>query len=136
MIDYLRESAATYIYSNSISPGTAGAALAAVQLLDQPEGEKLLEQSRQNVQLFKELMKQANLQFAVDSTHPIQPLLIGDPAKTKALKAALYEMGILVTSINYPVVPKGRDEIRIQISAAHTPEDVRSFAEQLVLALN
>jgi glycine C-acetyltransferase len=134
VIDYLRESAATYIYSNSISPGTAGAALAAVELLDQADGKKLLEQSRHNLAFFKELMKSAGLQFAVDSIHPIQPLLVGDPAKTKALKEKLFELGYIVTSINYPVVPKGRDEIRIQISAAHTEEDLKQFAEALVQA--
>jgi glycine C-acetyltransferase len=129
VIDYLRESAATYIYSNSISPGTAGAALAAVELLDTADGKKLLESSRENVMLFKKLMAEKGFTFAVDSVHPIQPLLIGDTAKTKQLKEKLFESGFLVTNINYPVVPKGRDEIRIQISAAHTQEDIKAFIE-------
>lgn len=135
VIDYLRESAATYIYSNSISPGTAGAALAAIELLNSPEGQKLLAQSRQNVSFFKTQAQKAGLEFAADSVHPIQPLLIGDPGKTKQLKEALFEMGIIVTNINYPVVPKGRDEIRIQISATHTQADLEYLIAQIAKVL-
>jgi glycine C-acetyltransferase len=129
VIDYLREAAATYIYSNSISPGTAGAALAAVDLLESETGQELLEKSRQNVQLLKQLMTDAGFTFAADSVHPIQPLLIGDAGKAKALTKALFDAGILVTTISYPVVPAGRDEIRVQISAAHTQEDIEYFVE-------
>lgn len=134
VINYLRESAATYIYSNSISPGTAGAGLAAVELLDKPEGQQLLKQSQENVVLLQNLMKTAGFQFAADSKHPIQPLLIGDTGKTKQLKEKLFEAGILVTNINYPVVPKGRDEIRVQVSAAHTKEDIEFFVQAVTKA--
>lgn len=126
VIDYLRESSATYIYSNSISPGTAGAALAAVQLFDEPEGKQLLQKSIQNAHALRKGLLAAGFQFAAESQHPIQPLLVGDPAKSKALKQGLFEEGILVTSINYPVVPAGRDEIRLQVSAAHTDEDIQA----------
>lgn len=129
LIDYLRESAATYIYSNSISPGTAGAALASVNLLQTSQGEELLGKSKSNVELFKKLMASSGFKFAAESIHPIQPVLMGDPGKSKAFREALFEAGILVTSINYPVVPKGRDEIRVQISAAHTKEDIEIFVE-------
>lgn len=131
VVDYFRESSATYIYSNSISPGTAGAALAAVRLLDMPEGKALLQKSRENTKLFKDLMMQAGLRFAADSTHPIQPVLIGDTAKTKLIVNALFEKGMLVTNISYPIVPKGRDEIRIQISASHSEKEIHSLVEAL-----
>lgn len=127
IIDYLRESAATYIYSNSISPGTAGAALAAIQLIDSPEGNKLRQQLSQNITTLTQSMKQAGFTFAAKSIHPIQPWFIGDPQQTKAIKQSLFDQGIMVTNINYPVVPKGRDEIRIQLSAAHTTEDLDAF---------
>lgn len=127
LINYLRESAATYIYSNSISPGTAGAAKAAVDLVQGPEGVRLLHALSENIRLFKKEMKQAGFVFAADSNHPIQPILIGDAAKTKALTDGLFEESILVTNINYPVVPPGRDEIRVQISAAHQTADIEYF---------
>jgi glycine C-acetyltransferase len=61
-------------------------------------------------------------------------LLIGDAAKTKALVAELAAHGYLVTGINYPVVPKGKDEIRVQLSAAHSDEDVDEFLAALAAA--
>lgn len=131
VIDYLRESAATYIYSNNISPGTAGAALASVQLLDSADGKALLAQSKQNIQLFKELMAKTKYTLAVDSQHAIQPVLIGDPDKCRALTQGLFEAGYFVTSINYPVVPKGKDELRVQVNAKHTREDLENFVATL-----
>ncbi|HAU99429.1 MAG: Glycine C-acetyltransferase [Microgenomates group bacterium GW2011_GWF2_45_18] len=131
MIDYLRESAATYIYSNSVSPGTAGAALEAFKLFEGEEGGRLLQTSQDNIALFKRLASEKGFELASESVHPIQPLLIGDPAKAKAVTLGLFERGIIVTNINYPVVPKGRDEIRVQISASHTPESIQFFVEKV-----
>ncbi|KKR32130.1 MAG: 7-keto-8-aminopelargonate synthetase [Candidatus Gottesmanbacteria bacterium GW2011_GWC2_39_8] len=131
VIDYLRESAATYIYSNPVSPGVAGASLYSVNLMLGDEGKKLLDKLKDNLALFKELIKKANLEFAADSIHPIQPVLTGDPVKSKLLTGRLFAEGILVTSINYPIVPKGRDEIRVQINASHSREDIRVFTDKL-----
>ncbi len=131
VIDYLRESAATYIYSNSISPGTAAAGSAAVNLLGKSEGKKLIKNLKENISYFKSLVKKHGFKMAADSIHPIQPLLIGDPDKTKALVQHLFEKNILVTNINYPVVAKGNDEIRIQISATHTKEDIDELMNAL-----
>lgn len=136
IIDYLRESAATYIYSNSISPGTAAAGSAAVDLLGQPEGRQLIQNLKENISYFKSLAKKNGFKMAADSKHPIQPLLIGDPDKTKALVNFLMEKGILVTNINYPVVAKGSDEIRIQLSATHTKENIDELMSALVEANN
>jgi glycine C-acetyltransferase len=129
VIDYLRESAATYIYSNSISPGTAGAALSAFKLFESGEGAKLLAASQANIKTFQEAVAKAGIELAAPSNHPIQPVLVGDPLKSKALAKALFEAGYMVTPINYPVVPKGRDEIRVQISAAHTSELIEKFVK-------
>ena len=127
VIDYLRESAATYIYSNSISAGTAGAALAAVKLVDSTQGQKMLNNLQENVTYFKKQMLKAGFVFAADSIHSIQAILIADPDRTMAFKKGMFDEGILVTNINYPVVPKGKDEIRVQISATHTREDLDQF---------
>lgn len=134
LIDYFRESSATYIYSNSISPGTAGAALAAVRMIDTIEGKKLLEKSKINTELFKKLMKDAGLQFAADSTHPIQPVLIGDTVKTKEIVNKLFRNGLLVTNISYPIVSKGRDEIRVQISASHNEPEIQRLVKEIINA--
>lgn len=122
IIDYLRESAATYIYSNSISPGTAGAALNAVELIKNDQSR--LKNLKDHIEYFKSEMKKIGFVFACDSVHPIQPVLIGDAKKTKDLAISLLNEGIIVTNINFPVVPKGKDEIRVQLSAIHTKEDI------------
>ncbi len=127
VIDYLRESAATYIYSNSISPATAGAALRSVEIVGSDKGRELLANLRKNTEYFKKKMLAKGFKFAADSIHPIQAILIADPVKTMAFKEEKFEQGILVTNINYPVVAKGKDEIRVQISAAHTMEDLDYF---------
>lgn len=56
--------------------------------------------------------------------HPVVPLMVRDTNRTKALIAHLYDNGILATGLNYPVVPKGDEEIRFQISAEHTADDI------------
>ena len=99
-------------------------ALKSIELLDSPAGKKLLENSKENVAYFKKRMKTAGYLFAADSSHPIQPVLIGDPVKTSALVGKFFKRNIIVTNISYPVVPKGRDEIRVQISAVHTKADI------------
>ena len=129
LIDYLRESAATYIYSNSISPGTAAAAQEALRVVESQEGKTLLANSQKMTLYFKQQMQINGFTFAADSKHAIQPVLIGDTAKTKVLVENLFSEGFLVTNISYPVVPKGRDEIRVQISAVHTKEDIDNIVQ-------
>ncbi len=129
LIDYLRESCATYIYSNPISPGTAAAGLSAVELVDSPAGSTLLDQLHQNISFFKS--KAASLPFAANSLHPIQPLLVGDPKLSRQKAEKLYQAGYLVTTINYPVVAQGRDEIRLQLSATHTSSEIAEIIKLL-----
>jgi len=130
-INYLRESAATYVYSNSISPGTTAAGLTALKILNSEEGKKLLDSLRININSFKIKMMKEGFTFAAESEHAIQPILIGDPIKTRQLVYALYDLGFLVTNISYPVVPKGKDEIRVQLSAIHTSKDIEEFVEAI-----
>lgn len=131
VIAYLREAAATYIYSNSISPGTAGAAKKALEIMSGPAGKKRLRNLEKNVSAMKTGLKKMGFSLAADSQHPIQPLLIGDPGKTKELVEKLFSRGIIATAISYPVVAKGKDEIRIQLSAVHTDEDIQAFLDAL-----
>jgi glycine C-acetyltransferase len=134
IIDYLRESSATYIYSNSISPGTAGSAKSAVEIVASQKGKLLIATSKKNIFYFKGAMLKENFTFAADSDHPIQPVLIGDTAKTKHYVEELFALGFLTTNISFPVVPMGRDEIRVQISATHTHKDIDALVEAFVKA--
>lgn len=132
LLDYLREAAATYIYSNPLAPGTAAAARAAVGIVDSAEGRGLLEKLRDNIARFKERARSAGVRLVVDSDHPIQPVLVGDPVKAQLLADGLRSRGFLVTPISYPVVPKGSDELRVQLSASHSREDVDDFVDALL----
>ncbi len=136
VIDYLRESAATYIYSNSIAPGAAAAAIAALDVIESAEGTEMLRKLESNIAELKKQLSEKGLILAAESIHPIQSVLIGDPLKTKQLVQRMFEKGFLVSSINYPVVPKGRDEIRVQLSAAHTSQDIAAFTDALKTAVD
>ena len=127
VVDYLREAAATYIYSNSIAPGTAAAALEAVNILTSAEGAEMLTKLRANIEFFKTELLKAGFELAADSSHPIQPVLFGTAEKTKNMVQCMFDAGFLLSAINYPVVPRGRDEIRVQLSAAQTQADIGEF---------
>ena len=77
-------------------------------------------------------MNKARLKVVIDSDHPIQPLLIGDPIKTKKLVDYLFKNNLLVTNISYPIVPKGKDEVRIQLSASHSKKDIDDLIKKLI----
>lgn len=123
-IDFLRESAATYIYSNSITPGTAAAGVAALDLLASSEGQAMLQHTKDLIKYLVDQFAETGFLRASDSSHPIQPLLIGDASKTAALVDHLFEDRLLTTAISYPVVAAGKDEIRLQLSALHEHEDI------------
>ncbi len=129
IIDYIRESASTYIYSSPLSPGTAGAALASIKLVNSKEGIKILKKLNSNIDYFKKKAIKSGIRFVVESFHPIQPILIENPIK---IVDKLFKKGFLVTNISYPLVPKGKDEIRVQLSAAHSRKDIDEFISALV----
>lgn len=123
VIAYLRETAPLYIYSNPITPAEAAAAMKALDILDSVEGLTLLESMRNYAaRLRKGLIALGFETIAGD--HPIVPILIRDTGKTAALVQHLFDNNVLVTGLNYPVVPKGEEEIRLQISASHTEKDI------------
>jgi glycine C-acetyltransferase len=123
VIDYLRESAPLYIYSNPITPGEAAAALTALQIVDSPEGIELLEKLRRLSLSLRTGLERLGFE-TLPGEHPIVPILVRDTAATAALTEHLFAHGILATGLNYPVVPKGEEEIRLQVSANHTERDL------------
>ncbi|MBN1393612.1 MAG: aminotransferase class I/II-fold pyridoxal phosphate-dependent enzyme [Pirellulales bacterium] len=123
IINYLRETAATYIYSNSITPSEASAAAKALEILDGPEGPKLLEKLRALTKRFETGLVEMGYEI-IASEHPVVPLMVRDTKRTAELVKFLFDNGVLATGLNFPVVPKGDEEIRFQISAAHTEFDI------------
>jgi glycine C-acetyltransferase len=123
LIRYLRERAPTYIYSNPITPGEATACIRAVDRVDSPWGRARLERLRALTDHFRGGLARIGME-TLPGAHPVVPLLIRDTQRTQALVAHLFRDGILATGLTYPVVPAGDEEIRAQINADHTEEDL------------
>jgi len=128
VIQFLRESAPTYIYSNPITPGEAMATLAALDLVDSPRGVALLDRLRTLTRRFEAGLERLGVE-TIPGEHPVVPMVIRDTERTRALVRHLFEAGILVTGLTYPVVPKGDEEIRTQINADHTEADIDFLLE-------
>ena len=130
VIDYLKETAPLYIYSNPITPAEAAAALQALNILDSSEGKILLTQLRNLASKLRNGLREQGYE-TIDGAHPIVPILIRDTEKTTALVRHFFENNILVTGLNYPVVPKGEEEIRLQVTANQTDKDIDYFLSTL-----
>jgi glycine C-acetyltransferase len=123
LVDFLRETAPMYIYSNPITPAEASAALRAVEIADGPEGRQRIAHLRAMTKRFRDGLIAMGLE-TLPGEHPVVPLFVRDTPKTVALVRHLRDHGILATGLNYPVVPKGDETIRFQLSADHTEKDV------------
>ena len=129
LVTLLRQRSRPYLFSNSLAPATVGAALEVLALLER-EPERI-ERLHENTRYFRRAMSDAGFRLAAGD-HPIVPIMLGDERKTVEMARKLHERGIFVVGFTYPVVPKGQARIRVQVSAAHTRDDldeaVRQFA--------
>lgn len=132
VIDYLRESSASYIYSNPITPAEAAAASAALDVVTSNEGLSLLEKLRVSSIRLRSGLEKLGFE-TLPGEHPIVPVLIRNAEKTTALIAHLLTNNILATGLNYPVVPQGEQEIRLQVSTEHTEKDLDYLLAKLAL---
>ncbi len=123
VVRFLRESSMMYIYSNPITPGEARAALRSVEIVDSEEGRALLARLRNLTRRFEDGLGRIGIE-TIPGEHPVVPLMIRDTTRTRDLVQYLYDNGVLVTGLAYPVVPRGDEEIRTQINADHTEADV------------
>lgn len=123
MIRYLRETAPCYIYSNPVTPAEAAAAQKSVQLVDSAEGRERLNKLRLLTQFLEHGLMDLGFKI-IRSDHPIVPIVTGATQTNRELSEFLLSKSILVTPLSYPVVPLGADEIRLQVSAAHSQKDI------------
>ncbi len=130
LIDFLREAAPTYIYSNPITPAEAAAARKALAIVDSAEGRQLLAQLARMTKRFRDGLVHLGYE-TLRGEHPVVPLFVRDTPKTTALVRHLVDHGILATGLNYPVVPKGDETIRFQVSADHTEADIDQVLDVL-----
>ncbi|MDP6776325.1 MAG: glycine C-acetyltransferase [Candidatus Latescibacteria bacterium] len=121
IIEFLRQRSRPYLFSNTLAPPIAAASLKALELVDQkPELRQVL---LENTRHFRDEMTARGFQIT-PGIHPIVPIMLGDEIRTVKMARAANERGIFVVGFSYPVVPKGEARIRVQISAAHTREQI------------
>jgi glycine C-acetyltransferase len=129
IIELLRQRSRPYLFSNSLPPVITAAALQALKLTAQ--GESLRAALRENTTFFRAQLDALGLTL-VPGDHPIIPIMLGEAALATRMADRLLEEGVYVVGFSSPVVPKGQARIRVQMSAAHTREQleraVRAFA--------
>ncbi|HEX4774541.1 MAG TPA: glycine C-acetyltransferase [Candidatus Saccharimonadales bacterium] len=125
--EYLRQRSRTYLFSNALEAGTAGASLFALKYID--EHPEVRQKLTENTVFFREEMTKAGFDVA-GSEHPITPIMFAEERQAVEAAAKLFEEGIYVVGFSFPVVPKGKARIRVQISAAHTREDLTKLVEK------
>jgi glycine C-acetyltransferase len=121
IIELLRQRSRPYLFSNTLAPPIVAASLKVFEMLDVTS--ELRERLMSNTKKFREGMTKAGFDIKA-GIHPIVPVMLGDAKVAVNMASALLDEGIYVIGFSYPVVPKGQARIRVQLSAAHTPEHV------------
>jgi glycine C-acetyltransferase len=117
----LRQRSRPYLFSNSLAPMIAAAAMQAITLLS--DSHDLVDRLRANTAFFRSGITRLGFEVT-GADHPIVPIMLGDARVAQKMAAALLDDGVYVVGFSYPVVPMGKARIRVQISAAHAREDL------------
>jgi glycine C-acetyltransferase len=123
IVELLRQRARPYLFSNTLAPAIVAGTLAALDLVEGAGDAR--DQLRRNAELFRGLMTAEGFEL-LPGEHPIVPVMFGDAALTERVAAEMQRRGIFVTAFSYPVVPKGEARIRVQLSAAHSEDQIRA----------
>lgn len=133
IVEILRQRSRPYLFSNTLAPAIAGATLEVLNLLS--ETTMLRDKLFENTSFFRKGMEAAGFRI-VPGIHPIVPVLFGhlpnDAQLSQNFANALLDEGIYVIGFYYPVVPKGKSRIRVQISAAHSTEQIEFAIEKFI----
>ena len=130
IVDLLRQRSRPYLFSNTVAPAICAATLKTLELLT--ASTELRDRVHENARYFRAEMEKLGFDL-LPGEHPIVPVMLYDPKVANEFAARMLEKGVYVVGFCYPVVPKGRDRVRTQISAGHTKEDldfaVKCFGE-------
>ncbi|XP_041719516.1 2-amino-3-ketobutyrate coenzyme A ligase, mitochondrial-like [Coregonus clupeaformis] len=121
LIDLLRQRSRPYLFSNSLPPPVVGCATRAVELL--LASNEIAQSVGDKTMRFRNKMTEAGFTIS-GSDHPICPVMLGDARLASLMADDMLKLGVYVIGFSYPVVPKGKARIRVQISAAHTDQDI------------
>jgi glycine C-acetyltransferase len=121
IVELLRQRSRPYLFSNALPPPIAAGALKALALVEQ--GEALRAKLRENAAFFRERLTKLGFRL-ISGSHPIIPVMLGEASLATSIADRLLKEGIYVVGFSYPVVPQGQARIRIQMSAAHSREQL------------
>ena len=130
IVDLLRQRSRPYLFSNTVAPAICAATIKTLDLLE--ESTALRDKVHENARYFRAEMEKLGFDL-LPGEHPIVPVMLYDPKVAHEFARRMLQKGVYVVAFCYPVVPKGKDRIRTQISAGHTKEDldfaVKCFGE-------
>ena len=130
IVELLRQRSRPYLFSNTVAPAICAATLKTLDLLE--ASTELRDRVHENARYFRAEMEKLGFDL-LPGEHPIVPVMLYDPRVAQEFSRRMLDKGVYVVGFCYPVVPKGRDRIRTQISAGHTKEDldfaVKAFGE-------
>jgi glycine C-acetyltransferase len=123
VIEYIRNRARTWLLSTGPPPAVVAANIKAIEIVMSPEGKERIRRLHANAEYFRKGLQSLGFNTGKSQT-PIIPAIIGDTKKTRELAKALFEEGVFVVPIVYPMVARGTERIRNQVNAGHTREDL------------
>jgi glycine C-acetyltransferase len=129
LIDIFRQASRPYLFSNTLAPAIAGGTLKCIELLE--GGNPYRQATIRNAGLFRRAMEDAGFDLVKGDT-AIVPVMLYDEVLAVKMASMLEDEGVFVTGFCYPVVPKGKARIRVQLSAAHTEEDIKTAVNAFI----
>ena len=131
IVALLRQRSRPYLFSNTLAPSIVAGTLTALDLVE--GSADLRARLTENAELFRRRMTEEGFDL-LPGEHPIVPVMFGDAALTARIADEMQRQGVYVTAFSFPVVPRGKARIRVQLSAAHTGEQVERCVSAFVAA--
>jgi len=129
IVDLLRQRSRPYLFSNTVAPNIVAASLKVFEILSSTT--QLRDKLEANTLHFRNKIKEAGFNIK-EGVHPIVPIMLGDAVVAQTMAAKMLENGVYVIGFFFPVVPKDTARIRVQVSAAHSKEDLDFAVEKFV----
>jgi glycine C-acetyltransferase len=131
IVELLRQRSRPYLFSNAVAPAMVAGALTAIDLVAGSDDQRAA--LHRNTELFRQRMVEERFDV-LPGEHPIVPVMFGDAALAARIADVMLDEGVYVIAFSYPVVPKGKARIRVQLSAAHSGADVETCVRAFVAA--
>ena len=129
VIDWLRQRSRPYLFSNTLAPVIASTSIAVLDMLEASNDRRIA--LMDNSRYFRARMTDAGFNL-LEGEHPIIPVMLGDPKLAQAMAAELDQRGVYVAPFSFPVVPRGKDRIRTQMSAAHSRAELDAAIDAFI----